>query len=250
MTNHYETLGISNDADAADIKKASRKLCMQSHPDKVGGNGEEFKKISEAYSVLSDPEKKRNYDNPMEKMFTGSHFSSSFSQPMNPMSSANYFNNLFGGTPPQRPNPKTSNINHKVLLTLEDFYTGKTCKFAISRKVKCRECNGEGGSGKRFVNCIACNGQGIRVSQRGYNSVSKSTCMQCYGNKSKTIFDKICKVCKTIGVIPERVVAEAKFEAGARPGDKVVLKGMSDYVQGISPGDVIVTASEKSHRIF
>lgn len=74
--------------------------------------------------------------------------------------------------------------------------------------------------------------------------------MQCRGNKSKTIFDKICKVCKTIGVVPEREVAEAKFEAGARPGDKVILKGMSDCVEGNPAGDVIVTASEKSHRIF
>lgn len=249
VKSHYETLGVTSNADANAIKKAYRKLAFQNHPDKCAGKDEEFKQISEAYQVLSDPEAKRKYDNP------DSMFSSSFYQPMDPNfpNSSTFFSNLFGGSgnmPAPVQNPVTSNLNHKVLLTLEDFYTGKSCKFAISRKVQCKECQGEGGWGKNIVDCIGCHGQGVRVSHRGYNSVSRSTCMQCRGNKSKTVFDKICKVCKTIGVVPERVVAEAKFEAGARPGDKVILKGMSDCVQGRPAGDVIVTASEKSHRIF
>lgn len=68
--------------------------------------------------------------------------------------------------------------------------------------------------------------------------------------QKKTAFEKICKSCKTLGVIPQRVVAEVEFKPGSRPGDTVVLKGMSDCVRGRQPGDVIVTASEKPHRIF
>lgn len=245
VKSHYEMLGVPRTASAEEIKKAYRKLSLVLHPDKCGGKDEGFKKISEAYQVLSDPEARRKYDNPVQNMFPDSMFSSSFHQPMD------LFSNLFGGVGGGTPGPVTnSNMNHKVLLTLEDFYTGKTCKFAISRKVQCKECHGEGGWGKSLADCIGCHGQGVRVSHRGYNSVSRSTCMQCRGNKSKTVFEKICKICKTIGVVPERVVAEAKFEAGARPGDKVILKGMSDCVQGRPAGDVIVTASEKSHRIF
>ena len=247
VKSHYEVLGVLRTASAEEIKKAYRKLSLVLHPDKCGGKDEEFKKISEAYQVLSDPEARRKYDNPVQNMFPDSMFSSSFHQPMG---GSTFFSNLFGVPGPVK-NPVTnSNMNHKVLLTLEDFYTGKSCKFAISRKVQCKECQGEGGWGKNLVDCIGCHGQGVRISHRGYNSVSRSTCMQCRGNKSKTVFEKICKVCKTIGVVPERVVAEAKFEAGARPGDKVILKGMSDCVQGRPAGDVIVTASEKSHRIF
>lgn len=248
----YDTLGVPKDADQNAIKKAYRKLSMTFHPDKHGGDGEEFKKISEAYQVLSDPEKKNKYDNP-------SLFTSSFNSPLNPTGFAsmetNFFASLFAGVPggvfqTQNVTPKSQNINHKVLLTLEDFYVGKTCKFAVSRKVQCTDCDGEGGWGKKQINCIGCNGEGFRVSQRGYNSVSRSACIQCRGHKKKVVFEKICKSCKTLGVIPQRVVAEVKFEPGSRPGDTVVLKGMSDCVRGRQPGDVIVTASEKNHRIF
>ena len=239
VKSHYEVLGIPKTASAEEIKKAYRKLSLTHHPDR-GGDEEEFKKISESYQVLSDPDKKREYDNPFDKLFTNSVFT---------YDPSNLFTNLFGGMGVPRA-PKTSDMNHRVLLTLEDFYTGKTCKFAISRKVPCKECKGEGGWGKKEVDCIGCNGQGHRVSQRGYNSVSKSTCIQCRGRKCKTVFDKVCKVCKSIGVVPERVVAEAKFEVGACPGQTVVLKGMGDCVKGIPPGDVIVTACEKNHRIF
>lgn len=256
---HYDTLGVPKDADGSAIKKAYRKLCMTFHPDKCGGDGEEFKKISEAYEVLSDPEKKAKYDNPLRNpAFTSSFYSPTSSQVnLFPSMDTNFFASLFGGIPGQpqhTPQHTTSqNINHRVLLTLEDFYAGKACKFAISRKVQCADCNGEGGWGKKHTNCIGCNGQGFRVSQRGNGGgglLSRSACIQCRGHKMKTVFDKICKSCKTLGVVPQRVVAEAKFEAGSRPGDTIVLKGMSDCVRGKQPGDVVVTASEKSHRIF
>lgn len=252
QTTHYETLRIPTTADATVIKKAYRKLALESHPDRnPEKSDDDFKKISEAYSVLSDPEKKRAYDNPIQNLFPM--FSSAFYPPMDPTASTNFFANFFGGGEQQEQShtqQPTPNINHRVTMTLEDFYTGKTCKFAISRKVQCKECNGEGGSGKKEVCCIGCDGVGVRVSTRGYNSVSKSPCIQCRGKKVKVVFDKVCRKCNTLGVVPQRVVAEAKFEAGSRPGDRVVLKNMSDCLQGRPPGDVIVTASEKSHRIY
>lgn len=249
---HYESLGVPRTASLDEIKKAYRKLSLQTHPDRNPGkgDGEEFKKISESYSVLSDPDQKRKYDNPIQNLFPESMFTSGF---MDPTSSTNFFSNLFGGVPPEEsstiPQP-TPNLYHKVLLTLEDFYKGKNCKFAISRKVQCKECDGQGGWGKKEVSCIGCNGEGVRISKRGYNSISRSPCIQCHGKKVKTVFDKVCRTCKTLGVVPQRVVVEAKFEAGARSGDRVVLKGMSDCIQGRPTGDVVVTASERSHRIY
>lgn len=251
INNHYTTLGIPKNADEGEIKKAYRKLAREVHPDRPGGDAEEFKKISEAYEVLSDPKTKSDYDNPLASMFMN------FTSSSEPSFFTNLFEGMQGGIPfatqnYAQPPKKKSNANmvHKVTLTLEDFYTGKNCKFAISRKETCKDCGGQGGWGKKEVECIGCNGQGVRVSQRGYNSVSRSACIKCRGKKTSLMFEKVCRACKTLGITPQRVVVKAKFEPGSLPGDKVILKGMGDCTGGIPPGDVIVTAAEKSHRIF
>lgn len=249
MQDHYTALGIPKSANEDEIKKAYRNLAREVHPDRPGGNAEEFKKISEAYEVLSDPKTKSDYDNPLASMFMNF---SSFPN-VNP-SEPSFFANLFEGMQAtQNHTPKkTKNANmvHKVTLTLEDLYAGKNCKFAISRKETCKDCDGQGGWGKKEVECIGCNGKGVRVSQRGYNSVSRSACIKCRGKKTSVMFEKVCRSCNTIGITPQRVVVEAKFEPGSLPGDRVVLKGMGDCTGGIPPGDVIVTAAEKSHTIF
>ena len=245
MKGHYKTLGIPNNADQNEIKKAYRKLAREVHPDRPGGDAEEFKKISEAYEVLSDPRTKSDYDNPLAGIFN--------SFPI-PNADSSFFTNLFDGMQgTQNHTPKktkNANVVHKVTLTLEDFYAGKNCKFAISRKETCKDCDGQGGWGKKEVECIGCNGQGVRVSQIGYNSVSRSACIKCRGKKTSVMFEKVCRSCNTLGVKPQRVVVEAKFEPGSLPRDRVTLKGMGDCVGGIPPGDLIVTAAEKSHRIF
>lgn len=241
MRSHYAILGVPVKATQEDIKKAYRKLALVHHPDK-GGDADSFKEICESYEILSDPVKRSSYDSP------GVNFSPSMFQ----SPSADFFSNLFGRPAPDTspPSKKTPNIPHKVVLTLEDFYAGKTCKFAISRKVECKDCKGEGGSGKRYVSCVGCSGSGIRVTQRKSNSICRSTCMQCRGTARKTVYDKMCPKCKTTGLVPERVVAEAVFRPGALVGEKVVLIGMSDCADRMIPGDVVVTASEKQHRIF
>ncbi len=251
---HYETLGIPSNADLTAIKKAYKKLSLKNHPDR-GGDTCEFQKISEAYGVLSDPEQKRAYDNPFASIFSGQGFFDTANSSSEPAFFANLFGGIPGGIPFQPPQQQQQqhrniNMNHKVLLTLEDFYSGKNCKFAVSRKETCQECEGEGGWGKKELDCIGCNGQGVRVSQRGFNSVSRSTCIKCHGKGKSVIFEKMCKSCKTMGTTTQRLVVEAKFEPGSLPGDRVILKGMSDCVKGSPPGDVIVTATEKSHRIF
>lgn len=231
--NHYDVLGVQINASMIDIKKAYRKLALIHHPDK-GGDEETFKSVCESYEVLSDPDKRRIYDvNPTER---------------DSYDSSDFFFNLFNQRKTQQ--KKTPNIMHKVSLGLEDFYLGKTCKFAISRKIQCPHCRSEGGWGKNEVNCIGCAGSGFRTSQKGKTSVIRTTCIQCRGNGKRIVFEKMCLKCKTMGVIPERIVAEAYFKPGSSSGEKVVLKGMSDSMKGKSPGDVVVIATEKSHRFF
>lgn len=240
MKSHYSVLGVHKDASQEDIKKAYRKLALVHHPDK-GGDEETFKTLCESYEILSDPVKRRVYDNPIRNI--GNIFAES--------PSADFFANLFGAKSSQpKKTTKSPNITKKVVLTLEDFYAGKTCKFAISRKTQCDQWSGKGGWGKNLVSCLGCSGTGFRISQRRTNAVVRTTCMQCRGGKAKTVFDKTCKKCKTSGVMPERVVAEVTFPPGSTSGSKVVLEGMSDCTPDTIPGDVIVVASEKQHNIF
>jgi DnaJ family protein A protein 2 len=240
-SSHYATLGVSNSADVAEIKRAYRKLSLATHPDKTkSDSGEEFAKISEAYHVLSDPEKRREYDNP-------------------PLIDVDLFADLFRGrqwktnTNINHPSPVApSHSVHRVKFSLEDFYAGKTCKIAISRKVRCRGCQGEGGKSRREVSCLGCGGRGVRVSGRGggYGTVSMQTCIQCRGVGTRVAFEETCSVCTSMGVVRERAVVEAKFEPGAHPGDRVILKEMGDYEPGRPVGDVIVVVIGKSHPTF
>jgi len=255
---HYEVLGVAKNCSQEDIKKAYRKLVLVHHPDK-GGDEEKFKIICESYEILSDPNKRMCYDaNP----FMGDGFSG-FTGASHPgftgkASPSDFFFNLFSGGSPGFEQPfrqtnmsqkKTANITHKCLLRLEDFYVGKNCKLAISRKIQCKECSGLGGWGKTNVNCIGCLGSGCREAQKGGMTV-KTTCIQCRGKGTKTVFDRVCNACKTMGTVSERVVVEAYFKPGSASGDRVVLKNMSDSIEGKSPGDIIVIAAEKTHRIF
>ena len=270
---HYEVLGVLKTSTQDEIKKSYRKLALLHHPDK-GGDEDMFKKICESYEILSDPIKRKNYDTGSVFGHTGINMNN-MNMNMNNMNmnmNSDFFYNLFSqnssgfgnrsdsrGFNPKSSDPipsrskqrakTTPNITHKCVLTLEDFYVGKKCKFSISRKVECSECSGDGGWGKTGVNCIGCLGRGCRETQKGTMNV-KTTCIQCRGKGTKIVFERVCGSCKTLGVVPERIVAEAFFEAGTTSGDRVVLKGMSDSIGGKEPGDVVVIASEKSHRIF
>ena len=179
---HYEILGVLKTSTQEEIKKAYRKLALVHHPDK-GGDEDMFKKICESYEILSDPVKRKNYD--IGSVFGNTGMNMNMNMNMNNMNT-DFFYNLFshkspgfvhradsrGFNPkssesaPSRVNPRqstktTPNITHKCVMTLEDLYAGKKCKFSISRKVECSECSGAGGWGRTGVNCIGCLGEDV-----------------------------------------------------------------------------------------
>lgn len=256
--NHYATLGIDKTASVDNIKKAYRKLALINHPDK-GGDPKKFQEISQAYEILSDPEKKRAYDNPMRGFMGGSggvamrsggfpgmpgvhHSGMGMSVNANDLFSA-----VFGATRPEV--RRAPDLKHTVSLSLKDMYLGKTCKFAISRDIMCELCKGEGGSGKHDVRCNGCAGRGVRHIHKG-NTVTRTTCIRCKGEGSIPGFEKVCKGCTSRGSVKDRTVVEAVFPPGCAQGHKVIIEGMSDYVMGKEPGDVVVSSLQKEHPVF
>lgn len=261
--NHYATLGIDKKASVDDIKKAYRKLALVNHPDK-GGDPKKFQEISHAYEILSDPEKKRAYDNPMMRGFTGVSGGMGMSFGAFPgmrgggvhhsgMSAGVHVNvndilsSMFGATKPE--SNRAPDMKHTVSMSLQDMYTGKTCKFAISRGIRCESCKGEGGSGRHDVRCTGCAGRGVRNVHKG-NTVTRTTCIRCKGQGSTPGFEKVCKACTSRGSTNDRKVVEAVFPPGIEQGAKVVVEGMSDYVSGKEPGDLVVSALQKEHPVF
>lgn len=136
-TKFYEVLGVQKTATTDEIKKAFRKLALKAHPDK-GGDPEKFKDISVAYEVLSDPEKRKLYDQHGEEGVRDGGGASGFGDIFD----------LFGmgrGGQQQKGPKKGKSVMHPVKATLEDLYNGKTTKVAVSRERLCSKCNGAGG---------------------------------------------------------------------------------------------------------
>jgi DnaJ family protein A protein 2 len=160
-TKLYELLGVEKTADEASIKKAFRKAALQHHPDR-GGNADTFKEVNKAYEVLSDPEKRKIYDQYGEEGLKeggggGVDPSDIFSQ---------FFGGGFGGGGgrQQRKPTKTPDVQHQLALSLQDFYRGRTKKLKVQRQVLCKTCSGKGSQKEGATQtCTGCRGQGIRM---------------------------------------------------------------------------------------
>lgn len=217
MANYYEVLGLSNGASDEEIKKAYRKLSLQYHPDKLANKseaekkeGEErFKEISEAYSVLSDPEKKERYDRygSVDGPQGGPDLDDFFSH----FSGFHGFGG-FGGRSRDFVEPG-EDIQMRIPVTIEDLFNGlkKTVKF--KRKVRCQNCHGEGGTGTKT--CTHCNGSGRfrKVSRQGnMQFVQESECPYCHGT-GKT-YDKACPTCHGTGFKEDYNTVTVEFPAG------------------------------------
>ena len=191
----YKTLGVSEDTDQKEIKKAYRKLAAQHHPDR-GGDAEKFKEVAEAYSILSDDSKRREYHARQDPhRGFGMNFEDVFGRGFNP------FEEFFSRPPPPRhqvkKNTEDSDIQFNLRINLEQIKRGAIQEINFKRNVICKDCRGNGGEGKKI--CAHCGGTGTQTIKPSPFFIQQIPCQGCRG--AGILFDNPCRKCNTQGFI-------------------------------------------------
>ncbi|MCH5344201.1 MAG: molecular chaperone DnaJ [Acetatifactor sp.] len=259
---YYEVLGVDKSADEAAIKKAYRTLAKKYHPDVNPGDAEaekKFKEASEAYAVLSDPEKKRQYDQFGHAAFDGAGGMGGFD--FSSMDFGDIFGDLFGdlfgggrrsGTRNSGP-MRGANLRTSVRLTFEEAVFGCKKEIELTVKETCNTCNGSGAKpGTSPETCTKCGGKGqVVFSQQSFFGTVRNvqTCPECRGT-GKVIKEK-CSDCSGTGYIPMKKRYSVDIPAGIDNGQYVNLPGLGEPgVNGGPRGDVRVEALVGRHPIF
>ncbi|WP_249549174.1 molecular chaperone DnaJ [Anaplasma phagocytophilum] len=259
---YYDLLGVSRGASEEEIKKSYRKKVFDYHPDRNPGSKEaeeKFKKISEAYDVLTDSDKRAAYDryghsafaNGMggNQGFTGGFeggFSTDFSDIFN-----DFFEGGFGKTSRQnsRENMRGSDLRYDIEVTLEDAFKGVKVPISYVTHVQCSHCSGSGGEGTaKSVKCGTCNGSGRIRTRKGFLTIEE-LCHTCSG-EGEVIKNK-CKRCAGSGRIRNEVGILVTVPRGIENGNKVRVNGKGEAgYRGARSGDLYVYVVVKDHKFF
>src|SRR3989338_8074076 len=255
---YYEILGIAKSASADDIKRAYRALAMKHHPDRVPTDQkkpaeERFKEISEAYAVLSDPQKRAAYDQyghagfdqrySTEDIFRGADFSSIFSELGVGGSIFEDLFGLFGGAGGARRGGRGADLELELPLSFEEAARGMTKTVTVPRRETCTECRGEGGE---RANCATCQGSGQIRQAAGFMVIAR-TCHRC-GGQGSTV-KKACPTCRGEGRLAVERKLEVKVPAGVESGMRLRLSGEGEGGSR-GRGDLYVHLTVKPHAFF
>jgi molecular chaperone DnaJ len=243
MKDYYDILGVSKDASPDDLKRAFRQLALKYHPDRNPENKEseeQFKEINEAYSCLSDPQKRAHYDrfgsaDGLGGGYSGTGFGDIFEDIF-----GDFFGN-FNGTRRQRPS-KGSDLRYDLGVSLSEAVFGTEKNLDFPKLEICKECGGNGSEpGKSPETCPSCKGTGQVRFQQGFFTVSKS-CGKCQGRGKKITHP--CKKCKGAGRIQEHKSISLKIPAGVDTG----TSEPGDF--GGPHGDLYVVLNVEEHPFF
>jgi molecular chaperone DnaJ len=265
---YYEILGVAKGADESEIKKAYRKMAMKYHPDKNPGDKaseDKFKEAAEAYDVLSNAQKKAQYDRFGHAAtgasggagaggFGGMNMDDIFSQfgDIFGGGGGGGFSGFGGGGQGRRVNRGT-NLRVKVKLTLEEIASGVEKKIKVNKYVGCNTCSGSGAAGgSAFSNCSTCRGTGqvTKVMNTILGQMqTASTCPSC-GGEGQTIKDK-CKSCYGDGVVRAEEIITINIPAGVAEGMQLSMSGKGNAAArgGIS-GDLLILIEEAEHPVL
>jgi molecular chaperone DnaJ len=262
---YYEVLGVGRDASANDIKKAYRKLAIKYHPDKNPGDKEaeeKFKEAAEAYSVLSDADKKARYDQFGHEGLSGAAGGGFNGAGMDMNDIFSMFGDIFGGGGfggfggfggggrAARPaKSRGGDLRVKVKLNLQEISNGVTKKFKLKKYVACTHCNGSGAQGSATETCPDCGGTGrvIRTQQSFFGMMrTEVPCPRCEG-EGKIIKDK-CPHCNGDGIVMGEEVVEVQIPAGVSEGMQLTMRGKGNAGKrnGIA-GDLQILIEEEEH---
>lgn len=249
---YYEVLGVSRTATEAEIKKAYRALAVKHHPDKNPGDAhaeEKFKECAEAYAVLSDSQKRAQYDRFGHAGMGGGGFDPGFSN-IEDIFDLFGFGDMFGSRGRTRSTvQRGSDLRYDLEITLEEAASGKEEKLRIPRLEKCDDCDGRGAEkGTSPETCVACGGSGQTRYQQGFFSVMR-TCPNCQGKGQ--IIRTPCKTCRGAGRVEKEKSLEVKIPAGVETGSRLRVTGEGEAgVNGGPSGDLFVVLHVKEHDTF
>ncbi|REJ77722.1 MAG: molecular chaperone DnaJ [Acidobacteria bacterium] len=251
---YYEVLGVDRGADDNEIKRAYRRLAVQYHPDKNPDDHdaeEKFKEAAEAYSVLSDQQKRSRYDRFGHSGLGGpggGAYDPGFTN-IEDIFDLFGFGDMFGGSGRRQTVQRGADLRYDYQITLEEAASGKDAKIDIPRLETCDECSGKGtAEGSEPETCVTCGGNGQTRYQQGFFSVMR-TCPNCSG-KGQIIKDP-CRECRGAGRVEKTKTLEVKIPAGVDSGSRLRVGGEGESgVNGGPSGDLYVFIHVKEHEIF
>ncbi len=241
----YNTLGVTKTSTDDEIKKAYRKLAKRHHPDSFSDADEKakhveiFKEVSEAYEILSDKDKRQEYDTYGHVGRGQPQSGKPFTHPMD-----DFMRNMFGGSRGRQRQQKGEDIILECHVTLEDVMKGGERDLTYQQSVLCESCSGVGGT---EINCAACNGTGLRIIY-GANMTVQTTCDKC-GGAGKSITNT-CTQCHD--GIKGSVEKTVKFEIPLGGGSNMqfAFRGQGEPIPNGIPGDLFVILMVQDHNKF